>query len=242
MSLTVILVPCNIERSLETLHIKCESRTLDDIVAGHIAPDSTVNVIKTLLLRPSDGVPGVYVHHDPSNSDPNIRATRLAMACGLLSMRIKGDVVISRTGGNSLTVDEISSACCISADLREDILSVLNKKHEFFKIPDWLADASKSNYHDGAVLSRLNEAMKKSIDVRNDDDDDDDDDDDFNSRSDFSPIQSPASLAECAKENVGCVFVATVPLCLQCRRPASKLCKCLAAYFCEEPMTCRRDW
>jgi hypothetical protein len=228
---------------LETLHIDCYLQVLDETIAGYIDPDSIVNVIKTLLLRPLEGVSGVYIHHEPSQTDPNIRATRLAMSCGLLSMRLRGDVIISRTGGNSLAVDEIWSACCVSADLREEILSEMNGKREFPKVPDWLADASKNNYHDGAVLSRLNEVMKCSRTVKKDhENDDDEDDDDSNSWSDLSLNQITASLPQCLQDNTECEFVATVPLCLQCRRPASKLCECLATYFCEPPMTCRRDW
>jgi len=88
------------------------------------------------LLRPRSGgdddddVPGLYAYsnavpHEERGGVQNVRATRLAMACGLLSLRFYGPVLLVRSSGASrwadLSASEIRGAACVSPDLRPSI-------------------------------------------------------------------------------------------------------------------------
>jgi len=131
---------------------------------------ATSTARRTLLLRPTEDVPfTVYAyHHHLEEEDyyddydaqqrrpgrPNVRATRFAMSCGLLSARFYGDVALSRRmnplyvlgnggrtgkGGSTaaaaaetsstapppLSVWDVQAACCYSPDLRRCILEEL---------------------------------------------------------------------------------------------------------------------
>jgi hypothetical protein len=190
-------------------------------------------------------------------SQPNIRATCLAMACGLHSQRFYGDVLISRLGyapdeegvykmsNLSITSSELQYAC-ESPDLRvESIEKTTDGAHISEKsLPLWLTDAAKSNFEDAAVLSNLASVMllqdRDQMDDRNENihvEDYDSDDD--------SSVSSEAKkkyLALGEVENYPAPrksFVAKVPLCLNCRCPSSNLCPlCEGVYFCPKPRDC----
>jgi len=154
---------------------------------------------------------GLYAYfHIPSpqrhtHSIRNVRATRLAMACGLHSLRFYGPVVLVRSFGCSynfmnLSINEVWGACCISPDLRHSILLDIASKMGFLKdgntdnnnngggggvieVPEWLADAAQQNYHDEAELNKVIQAMNPPsecdvVDDNNEDEIDDVDSDD----------------------------------------------------------------
>lgn len=95
----------------------------------------------------------------------NVRATRLAMACGLLSLRFFGNVLLVRGFGfrwEDLSLNDIRGATCISPDLRNCIQQEVsnNGNNKSVKpIPRWLADAAQNNYHDKAALAEVARAM-----------------------------------------------------------------------------------
>jgi len=225
--------------------------------------DDPENVVRTLLIRPrsdcdDDGpTPGLYAYHEPSSPKtcPNVRATRLSMACGIFHGRFYGNVIVRRSSPQChLSLDHIDAACCWSPDLRTSLLKELllmqpsspsDSADERMPIciPDWLASAAKNNYHDESVLQKFAAVMKMNpkccIDSEssssnscssgscNDNDND----------SDESRVSSNAQSEKHVRE-----FVTHVPLCLHCRRPASTLCEnCQGVYFCDLPRTCRRD-
>jgi hypothetical protein len=102
--------------------------------------------LETPLLRPRENVPGLYAYfHAPEKQDndddddvgdkekghrqvrkENIRATRLAMACGLFRLRFYGNVVAVRSGAVAssgqrwydLDAKDLMGPCCVSPDLR----------------------------------------------------------------------------------------------------------------------------
>ena len=208
---------------------------------------------RTLLLRPTQSTPGVFVYHwicsnegvlKLSNSTtesplvvlpPNIRATRLAMACGLLSVRLYGTVLIGRdhhthtTAGPELMVSDF-----VWATSRVD-LRPMNKTWNTISPPPptWLSNAAMHNYHDQEVLQYLEHVMKRPKQDNNESEEeevDDDDDDEEEEEEDSEGDKVPVTFS-----------VLHVPLCLHCRRPANDLCEhCHGAYFCSPPRKCRQ--
>ena len=174
---------------------------LEDVAVSRLLGDS---VRLTLLVRPGeDRVPGLYAY-SASHRDvrPNVRATRLAMACGILDVRFRGDVLFWRHFGTSLDMNDIAFAACHSPDLRRSVQQEFRNRVQHgksgvedkdddgggsggdgcvdnVKIPHWLASASQQNYHDRAILSKFATAMVSAAD---DDDDDDGDGDDNHER------------------------------------------------------------
>jgi hypothetical protein len=239
--------------------------------------------VETLLVRPafsddrpaSGGAassPGLVACHVPPQEEPepsygrsaptnapaallpNVRATRLAMACGHLNLRLYGTVVLkAATLPGLLKVSDVEYAACLSPDLRPDIpaSSSLETAAAFGAIPEWLGGAAQHYYHDRAVLQRLTNAMTRPPEVDDDDVDDDntdDKDDDTNARERSSPIGSDNEISgdgstdeeETTSSPLAAptmpTLVARGPLCLHCRRPASALCAgCQGAYFCAPP-------
>ena len=156
---------------------------------------------------------GLYAYyHIPSRrharSLRNVRATRLAMACGLHSLRFYGPVLLvrsyfgCRTNYENLSINEVWGACCISPDLRlsiqHDIASKMgrikdgnhdNNNNEGgggIAVPEWLADAAQQNYHDEAELNKVIQAMNppdggEVVDDYDEDEIDDEDSDDNDS-------------------------------------------------------------
>ena len=188
MTISVILIPYDESKPLENPlvswdedHAKNFQNTICELL------DET-DFLETPLMRPrGNNVAGLYAYYNNNNNTQNentssdnhnnIRATRLAMACGLLPKRFQGRVLIVRSFGGTwqdLTIDEIVGACCVSMDLRSSIQMELGKSNGIPPPPTWLADAAQHNYHDGAALAQVATAMN--MESKDDDDDDDEDD------------------------------------------------------------------
>lgn len=201
-------------------------------------------IVETALLRNSESVAGLYAYSfsnisQSTVSHPNIRATRLAMACGLHSQRFTGDVYIGRLGymTNQLTnldlcMYDIQNACECSPDLRQETLVTFTDVSTDVSSPEWLEDAAQMNYHDGGFLAALANAMNRT-EISDDDDDDDSDEEDDVSSSGSDESNPKSSMSE---QRV----LTKIPLCLHCRGPASTLCsECEAVYFCDAPRKCK---
>jgi len=161
--------------------------------------------VEVPLLRPLGKSPGLYAYYRSgfgSNSGwknmnknkdknknigkrvvvpPNIRATRLAMACGLMSMRFHGMIILVRSNPTAsvgrkrwfdVTADDIRGPCEVSPDLRTTLqaeaLQQLLLHHQLSTTmttcttPLWIKNAAEQNYHDAAVLARMAEVMDSS--------------------------------------------------------------------------------
>jgi hypothetical protein len=164
------------------------------------------NIRQRLLVRTAaDGTAGLYAYdvllHESSQEKDllalnNVRATKLAMACGQFSCcKSWGNALLVRASIASrvdldIYDDGIHQACCISPDLRTSIQqqiqdhnngtgnNSINNEHSTVKrVPTWLGNALQQNYHDKAVLGKLAEVMtiaggQVSVDESDDDDDD----------------------------------------------------------------------
>ena len=89
-----VLVSLDLLDPLKTISLADASP--DESVANILGSDE---ILTALLIRPCEGVPGLYAHHLGVKmcDQPNTRATRLAMSCGLLSSRFYGTVVLHRS-------------------------------------------------------------------------------------------------------------------------------------------------
>jgi hypothetical protein len=233
-----VLVPYRDEEPLQSLDL--EYKTLDDCVADVL---QTSEVRKTLLLRPSDVAAGLYAHHGPG--EPNLRATRLSMACGIFAARLHGNVILSRSAGVDLSVKDVDAACCLGPDLRTTVLAELLRltcsasppADCATQVPDWIGNATLQTYHDSPVLQRLAAAMKDDK-VSGKESSSSSSSDDDSTGSDPQSLSGP--VKESSNELPQQEVVTKVPLCLHCRRPASTLCSgCDGAYFCDAPRACR---
>ena len=253
----VVLVPCDESKPLSTQKLSWDDgRTLQDNIQSLLGDTF---YLETPLFRPQNDRAGLFAYYNVPEQDQregkqNVRTTRLAMSCGLLSLRFWGDVVLVRSFGGrweDLEIKSIHGACCISPDLRMEIqtqvvgsqvLGVNN--NEVASIPDWLGDAARQNYHDGAALARLASVMNVSNNFQNDDSEEDDDDDDDCQKSDSDVDEKEETVpAEniVMQEEQSNVFVAKSSLCLHCRGLSSSLCPdCEGAYFCDTPRSCRQ--
>ncbi|EJK55881.1 hypothetical protein THAOC_24326, partial [Thalassiosira oceanica] len=80
---------------------------------------------------------------EEEESRPNVRATRLAMACGRHGLRLRGDVWAARLGGEAgkggapptlldnvgCRPGDVGDACLLSPDLREEVLGRLRREN-----------------------------------------------------------------------------------------------------------------
>ena len=151
------------------------------------------------------------------------------MACGHLSLRFRGDVLLFRHFQTSLSLSDIYGAACVSPDLRE---SVHRQIGSTTPIPPWIIRATQQNYHDFSALKEFAVAMRASNSGQNGSDVDDSDSDE----------DVTCSLEDIDKSDQGAPrqFVAKTPLCLECRRPCNVKCPdCQGCYFCAPPRTCR---
>ncbi|KAL7547809.1 hypothetical protein ACHAWF_011086, partial [Thalassiosira exigua] len=190
----------------------------------------------------------------PPPPPPNVRATRLAMACGLRSARFFGDVWAGRVGhhrrlpgcgglslGNvDLFTSDVAFACRGSPDLRTAIADEMRG----VRVPEWLGEAPRKTYEDGALLAALAAAMTRA-EAREVEEDEEGDRDDGSSPSssegDGSWASSPGKEDDEANA-APAQKIANATLCLHCRRPAAELCDgCGGAYFCEEPRKCKAN-
>jgi hypothetical protein len=238
MSIATVLVPWEDDKPLQILEV--DNELLDDAVEKALRSQE---VRKSLLLRPSDAAPGLYAHQRTDRgvqSKPNLRATRLSMACGLFSIRFYGDVILSRSAGANLTICHVQAGCLRGPDLRS---SVVASTDDSVPIPDWIGNATQQNYHDRPVIARLVTAMKEDKESDNDsgssslDDDNNDDGDSIDSDTPPSGVGQQESPNELPSREL----VTRTTLCLYCRRPASTLCDCGGAYFCDKPRKCRSE-
>jgi hypothetical protein len=107
--------------------------------------------------------------------EPNVRATTLAMACGLHSKRFYGDITIEKRFGFEQEVTSCPHtevlAACVAPDMRQNILSEMSTTHRCDKnaaspnneattIPDFILESSASNYRDRVIFTALARAMK----------------------------------------------------------------------------------
>lgn len=280
MVVSVVLIPANESVPLQSRNVSWnEVRNPDDdgsvlpsiksmLLIGVDSQDDTTpasnnsndcgDPVEIPLLRPLQESPGLYAYYlyDPttttnSSKAPNIRATRLAMACGLLSMRLAGNILVVRSHPTrkphwqSLAVEEIFGACEVSPDLRPSVQKELSKEGTPARVPAWLANAAQQTYHDSAAVSRMAEVMKHDkIDDDGDDHDGSDNSknvDDENDSDEDHVNQPQTSNQESLDATIPAEFVAKSPLCLHCRRPTTNLCpECQGAYFCSPPRDCRR--
>jgi hypothetical protein len=242
---TAVLVPWDESQPLESLIVASIS------ISSLIHATDTINVVSTLVIRPTANEAGLYAHHyscrttsttsttctigdkDEENfQQPNIRATRLAMACGLFGFRLRGNVLLTRgtlgcTSGGILLLEDVLGACNVSCDLRW-----------IQPLPDWLGNAAHQNYHDALVISRLAAVMNRSSHLDSDQSDTDVDDSDDDQECKGALTDSSNNRRSVRRNEM----VTTVPLCLHCRKPATQLCPdCQGAYFCDPPALCRLE-
>ena len=236
--------------------------------------DDTVST--TVLIRPYDTLAGLVAYSLSSSSSSssaaaaaetqlqlppaNRRATRLAMACGLFSMRFRGKIVLGRLNNSnnsgkegSLSIEDVAAACTISPDLRREnivehlLLQIIRDcssdqdEANLLSIPLWLSEAAKNNYHDQEVLARLAEAMKEDrVGCSNEDDDGTSSESSSGKENTEEAVDQQTSHTSNDDDELETTpqprpFVAKSPLCLQCRRPADTLCtNCQGAYFCDD--------
>lgn len=233
-SFSSILIPSDESRDLQC--IRMESHRIEAIVEEFLGR----SVKLSLLSRPSGDSAGLYAYSSATATEPNVRATRLAMACGLLSLRFMGDILLIRSKGSfghvDLTMAEIFGACCCSPDLRNDIQLEMSASSE---IPEYLALAAQNNYHDSIALAHFAAVMSVDEPFA---DKDSENDDGISSASDQSHSIN-VSMADkgLQQENVAkSQFVARSSLCLHCRGPSTSLCQgCQGAYFCAPPRRCK---
>ena len=203
---------------------------------------------------------GLYAYSISSTSKidnstiPNIRATRLSMACGCHAQRFVGDIwvgklgyIFQENGGYILTnldlsISDVEYASVYSPDLRTSIVDSImmqrQNKH-VGSVSEWLGNAQQKKYHDGEVMNALATAMTRA-DVVCDEEGESSDDDDSSSSSD-SCSSSTSSMNNNKNETAdhNQTVITETTLCLHCRGPAKTLCtNCGGAYFCAEPRKC----
>jgi hypothetical protein len=224
-SFTFVLIPYQNDLEMkELVTLKSEYESEETKATIYFGTHCSLRV--TLLLRPSfqDQSPGL-VAYSSSHTVPNIRATRLAMACGKLSTRFFGDVLLFRHRMTSLSASDVFGAACISPDLRKTIQQVLG--NSIYPIPIWIYRALQENYHDETVLEKFATVMSVTIPDK------------------LEPINSTSPEDSNHEKPLEIppqkVVVAKSPLCLECRRPCEILCSnCFACYFCPAPRSCRQ--
>jgi hypothetical protein len=228
-----IRVPCQNAQDLEERCVVVGDH--DDAEGSEVAAffGKATSIRLSLLIRPTaDRGPGLYAY-SACQGTPNIRATRLAMACGLLSLRFQGDVLLFRHFGTSLSLSNVYGAACVSPDLRPCIQQELGSNTP---IPRWLIQAAQQNYHDAAVLREFAQVMTETSPKKQNRAEritlgaDCDCDEDGGNR----------DAIDDANDDTTPQFIAKSPLCLECRRSSNVLCPdCQGCYFCQPPQTCR---
>lgn len=198
------------ERNLDVKYRLLEDESADCIarlVLSGKDNDDPLNVIPTILIR--EPVRLFVFHHPQTTEGPNIRATRLAMACGYFSMRLKGRVVVTLSEADELLFPAVIAATQ-SCDLR------LCDKTESKNLPEWLLGACRNTYHDAAALQRFASVMQPRQSDPNCTPN-------AHMDSDENSDQNDTELAP-----------TTESLCLFCRRQTSRLCsRCDGVYFCD---------
>ncbi len=247
MGISVILVPMDESEPLQTHQVSWDTEDCDHFQKDIRRIINQQEYLETPLLRPRGSVAGLYAYYNVPHfkaGQENLRATRLAMACGLLSLRFYDQVLLVRSFGGrwqNLEESEIYGACCISPDLRLEIQAAIADSLDIetnSPAPEWLANAAQNNYHDGAELAKVISAMNPTLDENGADSDSDHDNDND------EPDHEKEANAATTTSLDATVFVAVKsPLCLHCRRLSSDLCEiCEGAYFCsKDNRSCRND-
>ena len=234
--LSYIVIPSDESKSIQCLRMDGHEM-VETVVAELLGP----SVKLSLLLRPCYTTAGLYAYSSATAKIPNIRATRLSMGCGLLSLRFQGNVLLLRSTvtNTNLMLHEIRGATMISHDLRSKIqLELESLNHDI--IPDWLGNASQQNYHDSVVVAHFAAAMSSTTTIHSDKDNVDDDDNE-NNCSDSSEPETTVNKDILATATGIQHVAARTSLCLHCRGPADTLCRgCNGAYFCSPPRTCQQ--
>lgn len=281
-----VKIPVNLDENIETLSHECHTIESGDQIPSiiqlqvHMELNTTIEAVPLKRMAPFNELyrrsgnfdyhAGLYVYvisnvneNFQTPEHANIRATSLAMACGLHSKRFYGDVFVGRLGyipseehenmfrlsNCSLTANDIKFAC-YSPDLRLEILQCINEVDSIEKLPEWILDTARCNYEDASALAILASVMKKQKDS-----------DEVEGSEELAPIQEfddedetltekeadddeDASEMKISQNEVqtttgfGTIkkeFVARSPLCLHCRKPTNDLCDvCEGAYFHQE--------
>jgi hypothetical protein len=250
INISVVLIPSRESAPIETHHISWNLEEVDAFRRNVCSLLQDTDFLETPLSRPRDSVAGLYAYYNTNSKENNVRATRLAMTCGLLAKRFYGDVLLVRSFGGrweDLRVQEIFGASAISPDLRQSIQNELakndtdnNDKGDASMLPPWLLDAAQHNYHDGAALAQVASAMNVAPPTGKEEEDEEGSD--TASISISSSDGSNEDTEGIEKKNGGTTtheFVTKSPLCLHCRGPTNQLCSgCEGAYFCPHPRSC----
>lgn len=237
----VILIPFDESKDIEKHSINLvDNDSLEPAIRQLLQEQ---DYLETPLLRPRHDVAGLYAYFNNPHPDvgleerikvSNVRATRLAMACGLLSLRFFGNVLLIRGFGfrwEDLSLSDLEGAMCVSPDLRDCIQQeVCSGTKSILLIQEWLANAAQNNYHDKAALAEVARAMMERVD----DDESDDDEKEEDTQATSTNLYGTAGKST--------EFVAKSSLCLHCRSLARTLCSdCEGAYFCcTDEKNCRK--
>ena len=174
------------------------------------------------------------------------------------------DIIMMNT---SIMLNEIKYATYVSPDVRRSIVETLleqrqrkndnnesnnnnDEEREKVVFPDWILEATRSNYEDAAALSFLAETMNRQ-NHQNDDEsssinknniiDNNDDTTVGDDSTNQNNLETKPIVTTETKSSVKSVVVQT-SLCLHCRRPSKYLCpNCEGMYFCESPRSCQQD-
>jgi len=240
-----IVIPSDETQAIQCLLTENGQKELETVANDLIG--RSINL--TLLIRPTSDAAGLYAYSSTISMEKNTRATRLAMACGLLSIRLLGHVIMFRSKGSfgfvDLTLGEIQGTACGSPDLREQVQVELAGDIESTDlIPEWLATASQQNYHDAVVLAQFAAVMdvdKPTIDGGESDSSVSSDNSDRSINA-ASVDTTKNVIQESVQDQTNLsLFVAKSSLCLHCRGPTESLCQgCYGAYFCSAPRGCRQ--
>ena len=252
MPISVILIPT--QGDLETLFV-CWDESSNSFQGDVQRILQQQDYLETPLLRPRHKVAGLYAYHNTlpavsAQGHENVRATRLAMACGCFSARFFGPVLLVRSFGgkwDDLMTSEIYGATSISPDLNahiqqkiaQEIMGMTDYLESTTRIvPDWLANAAQQNYHDGGELAKVMSAMNRAERYEEESNSSSDDNSNDNDNDDYDHEITPATTKTTTKLQ----FLANSPLCLHCRRLSSEPCpSCRGAYFCKPEANTGRD-
>jgi hypothetical protein len=212
----------------------------------------------SVLIRHSVKCAGLYAYSISSTSlskrdVPNLRATTLAMACGLHSKRFMNDVYIGRLGYTSSGLANIDvsvpdlKAAVYTPDLRQSFIEelsqsgILGANAPIEAAPDWLCSGAQTNYHDNKSMAALAAVMARQEVVEDDSEScsaSESESDDVSVER-LSKHDSDQSTSASTKLDI-LAMKHQVTLCIHCRRPASSLCiKCKGTYFCDDDRNCK---
>lgn len=248
-----VYIPQDADKPLETKHVYVSNE--DGTSGNEVITSLYADFLTTPLRR---GTAGVIMYHNSTEPSlqrfekANIRATILAMACGLHNLRFYGDVFVVGLHGRSICHQDIEAAT-ISPDIRKSILNKLINSDDDSSISsstdiyvvDWVADAAMENYFDQVAIDSLATVMQQNVqevEETNFEEEGSTDGSEISERDmrllDISIERPYRSLN--SQQSEECVLRKETPtLCLHCRRPCTEICqKCDGAYLCVPPLSC----